>query len=244
MKLKELKTTDFQEGKKYDFLFPIGSTEQHGPFIPFGTDTYITDYVAEEISKEFPELIILPTLEVSKSQEHKGAYGTLWLTEETMKAVMFDICNSLKDRARNIFIYSCHGGNYFPIKNFIAENNFNGVNIIHVEARILGPRESKDSQDDEYIEKNILNGPLDRHAGNSEISNMLVIDEKLVKLPPKDYKKTKVENPFATDNLVEKCPNGVVDDHPEWITNKDVGKKILDVYVARMIQNLKHYDQK
>ena len=39
MKLKELNITDFQEDQKYDFIFPIGATEQHGPFISFGTDT-------------------------------------------------------------------------------------------------------------------------------------------------------------------------------------------------------------
>lgn len=68
MKLKELKATYFQKDKKYDFLFPIGSTEQHGLFIPFGTDTYITDYLVKQVSKEFPKMIILPTLEVSRAQ--------------------------------------------------------------------------------------------------------------------------------------------------------------------------------
>jgi len=49
MKLKELNAAYFQEDEKYNFLLPIGATEQHGPFIPFGTDTYITDYLVEQI---------------------------------------------------------------------------------------------------------------------------------------------------------------------------------------------------
>lgn len=229
MKLKELKATDFQGGKKYDFLFPIGSTEQHGPFIPFGTDTYITDYLVEEISKEFPELIILPTLEISRSQEHKKFYGTLYLSEKTLKAVMFDICNSLKDRAKNIFITSFHANDSY-INNFIENNKFEGVNIINLEIT--------DDEDNEFIEKNILNGEFDGHAGNSEISNMLVINEKLVIIPSNDYPKNQVNNPFETDNLIEKCPNGIADNHPKWLTNKNIGKRILDIYVARMIKNL------
>ncbi len=176
MKLKELKATDFQEGKKYDFLFPIGATEQHGSFIPFGTDTYIIDYLIEEVSKEFPELIILPTLEVSRSQEHRGFYGTLYLSEKTLKAVMFDIYNSLKDRARNIFITSFHANEPY-INSFIENNKFDGVNIVNLEIT--------NNEDDEYIERNILNGEFDGHAGNSEISNMLIINEKLVKIPEK-----------------------------------------------------------
>lgn len=230
MNLKELKATDFQENKKYDFVFPIGATEQHGPFIPFGTDTYITDYLIEKVSKEFPELVILPTLEVSRSQEHKGFYGTLYLSEETLKAVLFDICNSLKDKARNIFIVSFHANDPY-INSFIEENKFDGVNIINLEIT--------DDEDDNYIEANILNGEFDGHAGNSEISNMLVINEKLVKIPEEDYPKIKVENPFETDNLIEKCSNGIADNHPKWMVNKDIGKKILDIYLARMIENLK-----
>jgi len=229
MKLKELKLIDFQKDQKYDFLFPIGSTEQHGPFIPFGTDTYITDYLVEQVSKEFPELIILPTLEVSRSEEHRSFYGTLWLSEETLKAVMFDICNSLKNKARNIFITSFHANEPF-IKSFIENNVFDGVNIIYLE---IGNEE-----DDKNIEK-LLDGQLDDHAGNTEISNMLVIDKKLVKSPSKDYPKSIVENPFETDNLIEKCPNGIADNHPQWIIDETIGKKILDIYVARMIKNLK-----
>lgn len=232
VKLKEGKSEDFQEGKRYDFLFPIGATEQHGPFIPFGTDTYITDYVVEQVSEEFPDLIILPTLEVSRSQEHRGFYGTLWLSEETLKAVMYDICNSLKDRAKNIFIMSFQFNDPY-IKNFIENNKFDGVNISHLKIT--------NHKDDEYIEKYILDGELDGHAGNSEISNMLVIDENLVKTPPRDYPKVKVNNPFETDNLVEKCPNGIADNNPEWRVDKDIGKKILDIYVARVIKGLKKH---
>lgn len=232
MKLKELKATDFKKDQKYDFLFPIGATEQHGPFIPFGTDTYITEYLVQDIEKQFPEIIILPTLEVSRSQEHRWWYGTLWLTEETLEKVMLDICTSLKDQARNIFLYSFHANSVY-INRFIEKYPFENVKIICL-------NESND-EDCEYIEKNILHGPLDGHAGNSEISNMLVIDESLVQLPSKEYPKTHIEDHFETDNLIEKSPNGIADNHPEWIVNKKIGQDILDVYTKRIIENVKKY---
>lgn len=231
MKLKELKVTNFQENKKYDFLFPIGSTEQHGPFIPFGTDTYITDYLMEQVSQEFPDIIILPTLEVSRSQEHRGFYGTLWLTEETLERVMFDVCNSLKDKARNIFIYSFHANGVY-INRFIQKYFFENVKIIYIS-------ESND-EDCEYIKNNILNGPLDSHAGNSEISNMLVINEKLVKLPSKDYPKIQADHYFDTDNLIEKSSDGIADNHPTWNVSGVVGQEILNVYIKRLIESLKN----
>src|SRR5680860_787137 len=232
MKLKEIKFIDLKENQKYDFIFPIGSTEQHGPFIPFGTDTYITDYIVNKASIEFPEIIIMPTLEYSRSQEHRGFYGTLWLTEKTLESVMVDICNSIKDRARNIFIISFHA-NDLCIDKFIGKKLFKDVNIVNL--RII----HKD--DDKYIEEKILKGPFDGHAGNSEISNMLVIDKKLVKLPSKNYPKHQVKDPFGTDNLIEKSQNGIADNHPKWNISSKNGKEILDIYVKRVIKNLKNY---
>ena len=231
MKLKQLKNSDFRKDHKYDFLFPIGSTEQHGPFIPFGTDTYITDYLVEQISKAYPELIILPTLEYSRSQEHRGFYGTIWLTEETLAKVMFDICQSLKDQTKNIFITSFHA-NDSVIKKFIDNNSFGDTKIVYLEVA--------NEEDDKNI-TDILGGPLDDHAGNSEISNMLVIDKALVKLPTQDYPKSRVDNPWKTDNLIDKCPNGIADNHPQWNVDSSNGKRILDIYVNRMTKNLKNY---
>jgi len=232
MKLKELKFVDFEKDKKYDFIFPIGSTEQHGSFIPFGTDTYITDYLVDKISKEFPKIITIPTLEYSRSQEHRGFYGTIWLTEETLERVMFDVCSSLKDKARNIFITSFHANDRI-IEKFIKENNFDNVKIINLEMI------SED--DDKYVEEKILKGPFDDHAGNSEISNMIVINKKLVKIPPKDFLKNKIDNPWETDNLIEKSSTGIVDNHSDWVISSKIGKKILDVYSKRIIINLKNY---
>ena len=150
MKLKELKTTDFQEKQKYDFIFPIGSTEQHGLFIPLGTDTYITDYIIENAMKEYPEIIILPTLEYSRAQEHRGFFGTIYLSEETLEKILFDVCNSLQDKARNIFISSFHA-NANVINRFIKRNQFKNVNLINLEML--------NEDDDKKIEE-ILGGLL------------------------------------------------------------------------------------
>ena len=232
MRLKDMKTVDFKEGQKYDFIFPLWATEQHGPFIPLGTDTYITDYIINQVEQQFSEIIILPTLEVSRSQEHRSFFGTLWLSEETLEHVLFDICNSLKDKAKTIFIYSFHANGPY-IDKFIKNNSFEGVNIIQI-------NESTD-EDCIYIEKNILQGPLDGHAGNSEISNMLVLQEKLVNIPQVDYPKYDAEWAFDTDNIIEKCPNGIADSHPQRRVNKKIGQEILDIYVSRIIQEIKYY---
>lgn len=232
MNLKDLSILSFKKNKNYDFILPLGATEQHGPFLPFGTDTYIVDYVVEQALKKFPAIIRLPTLEYSRSQEHRGFYGTIWLTEETLEKVLFDICNSLKGKARNIFITSFHANDEY-IKKFIKKHAFKGIKIINLEL--------VHEKDDNYIEKKLLKGPIDEHAGNSEISNMLVINKKTVKRPPKNYPKNHIQNPWRTDNLIEMSGTGIVDNHPKWNINKKKGKEILDIYTKRMIKNLKKY---
>lgn len=54
------------------------------------------------------------------------------------------------------------------------------------------------------------NYKLDWYIENSKISNIFVINEKLLKIPSKNYKKTKVNNPFETDNLIKKFSNGTL----------------------------------
>lgn len=234
MRLKQIKAIDLkEEGRKYDFIFPIGATEQHGPFLPFGTDTYITDYVVDEIEKQFPQVIILPTLEFSRSQEHREFFGTIWLKEETLGQILEDTCKSLAARARNIFLISFHA-NDEVIKRFIeqSEDSFEGTQITLLEMC--------DQEDIKNIEQ-LLGGTIDEHAGNTEISNMLCINQQLVKTLAIDYPKPKVLNPWQTGNLHDQSKSGIADNNPEWIVNEKIGEEILRIYVKRTVTNLNKY---
>ncbi|EKE19220.1 MAG: hypothetical protein ACD_9C00080G0002 [uncultured bacterium] len=95
-------------------------------------------------------------------------------------------------------------------------------------------------EDEKQIEK-MIGGPLDGHAGNTEISNMMIINESTVILPTDKDEKSFIHDAFGTDNIAEKSMNGIADNHPKWVVNKEVGQKSLDLYVGRMVQNLKKY---
>lgn len=188
MRLKRMRFPDLAGDQRYDFIVPIGSLEQHGPFAPFGTDTYITDYLIDQIEKVFPKLVILPTLEFSRAQEHRDFFGTVYLTEETLAHVMFDICNSIFKKANRIFLVSFHHNDPY-IKKFIQAKSefFKPAKIIHLEIF--------NDQDDKQIEQ-LLDGPIDDHAGNTEISNMIVIDESTIIRPNNSDKKTLPKMPL------------------------------------------------
>ena len=58
------------------------------------------------------DLWLLPTMSVSKSNEHSWSPGTLWLSASTMMAVLHDIGRCVAaTRARRLVFLNGHGGN-------------------------------------------------------------------------------------------------------------------------------------
>lgn len=232
MFLKQIKLSDLKQEKKYHILVPIGSTEQHGPYLPFGSDTYMTDAVVKEIDRQFPNILVLPTLEYSCSGEHEGFMGTVWLEEKTFKLVLLDVCHSVKEFASSIIFFTEHGGNLNVIDEFITDQNRNiqQVPLYHLET---------DNTAIDEMAKKIMNGPVDVHAGNSEISLLLSLEPTLVTIPNKHDTKTPVENPWETRKLKDKSRDGIADLHPEWLVSKEFGERIFQVMKDTTIQNLK-----
>jgi len=143
-----------------------------------------------------------------------------------MTNLLHDVCSSINKRANNIYITSFHFIFDF-LEQFIKEKSghFKPAKLINLDPV---------NEEDEARIEEMLGGPMDEHAGNTEISNMLVIDPGLVRIPAANSEKTQIDNPFGTGNLAEKSKNGIADNHPKWIVNKEIGYKSLEIYVERM----------
>jgi creatinine amidohydrolase len=93
-------------------VLPLGATEQHGPHLPFATDRWIADALAERFCARVPAAVRLPALALGASSEHLSFPGTLSLTEDTLAALLADLAGSLARHGfEEIFCFSAHGGN-------------------------------------------------------------------------------------------------------------------------------------
>jgi creatinine amidohydrolase len=96
-------------------LWPIGAVEQHGPHLPLSVDHVIADEVARAVAAQAPDELdvwLLPTLSVSKSNEHAWSPGTLWLSATTLLSVVSDVARSVSTTAAERLIFlNAHGGN-------------------------------------------------------------------------------------------------------------------------------------
>ena len=94
-------------------LLPVGSCEQHGDHLPVGTDTLIVSSLAKAVAHRMKGMILaLPTLWIGYSPHHMGRCGTLSLEEDTLIALLYDICYSVHRQGfRKLLILNGHGGN-------------------------------------------------------------------------------------------------------------------------------------
>lgn len=102
-------------GERSVLVQPLGAIEQHGPHLPLNTDLLIADAVATAAVERVGEEVdawLLPPLAYTKSNEHAWAPGTIWLSAETLLAVLDDIgrCVAMTPARRLVFLNG-HGGN-------------------------------------------------------------------------------------------------------------------------------------
>lgn len=94
---------------------PLGAIEQHGPHLPLNTDLIVAEAVADAAVKRVGSELnvwLLPSLAFTKSNEHAWSPGTIWLSAETLLAVLDDIGRCIAATSANRLVFlNGHGGN-------------------------------------------------------------------------------------------------------------------------------------
>lgn len=122
MELVDLAWTEAENVETRVVLLPVGSTEQHGPHAPLGTDTLLAEAVATRGAATADDpVIVAPTLPVGIAAEHRAFAGTLWLTPDTFRAVLRELCQALIHHGWDrIIIVNGHGGNSDAVQEVAA----------------------------------------------------------------------------------------------------------------------------
>jgi creatinine amidohydrolase len=96
-------------------ILPIASTEQHGPHLPISTDVTIANGMIAEVRAILPDaldVLVLPTQEIGKANEHVHGPGTLSLGANLLIQAWTAIGQKVAEAGiRKIVIVNSHGGN-------------------------------------------------------------------------------------------------------------------------------------
>jgi len=102
-------------------IFPIGSTEQHGPTGLIGTDAICAEVVAKGVG-EAVDALVGPTINVGMALHHLAFPGSVSLRPSTLIALIQDY---VKPLARNgferFYFINGHGGNVASMKAAFSE---------------------------------------------------------------------------------------------------------------------------
>ncbi|MFB6104093.1 MAG: creatininase family protein [Halobacteriaceae archaeon] len=113
MDLSEATWPDVADADTDLAVLPVGSTEQHGPHAPLGTDTITAAAVADAGTDAYDgAVVVAPTIPVGVSAEHRQFTGTLWLSPDTFRSVIRDVVTSLASHGlTRVVVVNGHGGN-------------------------------------------------------------------------------------------------------------------------------------
>ncbi len=122
MHLAEATWTDVDALETDLALVPVGSTEQHGPHAPLGTDTLNAEAVAAAGADAYPgEVAVAPAVSVGVAEEHREFPGTMWVSPETFRSYVREAAASLAHHGfdRIVFVNG-HGGNDGALREVAA----------------------------------------------------------------------------------------------------------------------------
>ncbi len=101
-------------------ILPLGATEQHGPHLPLGTDTFRACGLAEQLATHLTDAMIAPAIPVGCSDEHTGFAGLLSFDSDTLTSIIIDLARRITGWGiRRLILLSAHGGNDQALANAV-----------------------------------------------------------------------------------------------------------------------------
>lgn len=210
--------TQVENSARQILLWPLGSTEQHGPHLPLDTDTVIAGALAAAAHAHVPELGLAPALPYGASGEHAHFAGTLSIGTPALCSVIVEFVRHAALSWQHVLILNGHGGNVEALQRAVDLMRYEKRSLTVWHAASSGPR-------------------ADAHAGYRETSLMLFLRPGAVRM---DLAAPGVTEPL--DELLDRMrtggvravsPNGVLGDPTG--ANAERGQQFFDEMTARLL---------
>ncbi len=139
-------------------LVPLGSTEQHGPHLPFTVDTVIAEAVARTAGARLGA-VVAPVLAYGSSGEHQQFAGTLSIGQDALRLLLIELVRSARTWAARVVLVNGHGGNAPVLSEVVPTLRAEGHDVAWLGLGVPGDSARGDA-----------------HAGRTETSLMLHLD--------------------------------------------------------------------
>jgi creatinine amidohydrolase len=215
-------------------VVPVGSTEQHGPHLPLGTDSYHTMAMLGRVAERLPALLA-PLLPVGRADHHMAFPGTISIRQGTLAAVVRDYCSCFAVHGfKNVLIYSGHGGNAQPLAAIVSN-----VQRDFADLRIIGC--TNWSIYDDTLFGRAAEFGIDRitaggHSGELETSMILALYPQLVRMDKAEAgylgEPDAVRAKLFRDGIESVTSNGILGDPRP--ANAERGRHYIDAMVDQL----------
>jgi creatinine amidohydrolase len=197
-------------------VVPLGSVEQHGPHLPFATDTAVAAAVAEGAAGRLDGALLAPALAYGASGEHEDFPGTVSLGTEALTALLVEYGRSACRWAGRVLVVNGHGGNLDALRTAGALLRHEGRDVAWFSCGTPGG---------------------DAHAGRTETSLMLHVEPAGVRpdrsVPGVTAPVTELMPRLRAEGVRAVSPNGVLGD-PAGATAEE-GAALLADLVRRLL---------
>ena len=204
--LQELTRPAFEEWLEDDpspvMILGIGSTEQHGPHLPLGTDSLSVRRTIEDVARRTNSVCFHPCWP-GYSPHHMGFPGTVSFSENTLMSVLMDTIDCLAVHGvKRFLLVNAHGGNTNIMSLVIQlSKRYSGVMV----TAPSGPSGTELAKKMQYRQQKYW----DVHSGPTETAHSLLLFPELVEM-------TRLENWKPTLKMDEKIKEFLNPERPDY----------------------------
>lgn len=242
LKLEELSWMEIKElldDGWTNIIVPLGATEQHGPGLPLGVDTWHGEETAIRAAKLLEKTLVATAVPFGYSPEHTAFPGTLSVRKETLKMLLEDLSESLsKSGFKFIYFWFGHGGDWVVARECLPPLKNRWKDCIVTFTKDMAAYVTE-TWEDYPLKDGIMPEVSGSHAGEFEASMLAAIrpdllkKERLEKGDPRSLNEILI--PMMENGIHTISENGVLGD--QRFADVDRGNRYLDVLATWLVQD-------